>query len=67
MKLFRNPYACAHCQESFDDPKALVSHVKHNHKIDKLVQKDNTVVLIKYTYETKSFIHLCFLYVPLLL
>ena len=40
MKLLKNLYACAICQESFTIPNALVNHVKTKHEIVKLTEKE---------------------------
>ena len=31
MNVLKNPFACAFCQESFPNPKSLVTHVKQTH------------------------------------
>ena len=35
MKMFKNPYACAFCQDSFSTATCLVNHVESKHVPDK--------------------------------
>ena len=43
MNVLKNPFACAFCQESFPNPKSLVTHVEQTHtsieRFEEKVQK----------------------------
>ena len=42
MKVPNNPYACAICQKTFNNPEILVKHVEFRHSLEEQSPKSKT-------------------------